>query len=228
MPTQKRLVASRSDVESVLTQARQYGFIGPGPIEPQIDHALRFGEALVGEPSTGRAPCGAGVDPDTAGLVERYADLGAGGGLPSLPLLALELRSTRAVLVDASGKRTAFLVWACVELGLTERVEVWNGRAEVFGRAPERRGAFDAVIARGFGPPASTIECAAPLLRLGGRCVISEPPDARPWPGDALGEIGMELALGPEGFAVFSRVGEVPEGLPRNAKAQRRAPLFTL
>ena len=36
---------------------------------------------------------------------------------------------------------------------------------------------FDAVIARGFGPPDVTLSFAARLVRPGGYVVISEPPD---------------------------------------------------
>ena len=36
---------------------------------------------------------------------------------------------------------------------------------------------YDAVVARSFASPAVTAECAAPLLRLGGRLIVSEPPE---------------------------------------------------
>ena len=60
-------------------------------------------------------------------------------------------------------------------LWLGDRVEVWCGRAERLGRDAHRRGAFDAVVSRGFGAPAITAECAAPFLRVGGQLVVSEP-----------------------------------------------------
>lgn len=196
---------------AVLERSRELGFLGPGPIEPQIDHARLFWSAL------GDGWSGAG-----AGLV---ADLGAGGGLPSLPLL-VEHEGLTMVLVDAIQKRASFLVWATIELGVAERAEVWCGRAETFGHDDGRRGRFDAVVARGFGPPATTLECAAPLLRAGGRVVVSEPPGYRDYPADALSRCGLALVLQAHGCAVFERVGEVDPALPRPERSQRRAPLF--
>ncbi|MFV0256835.1 MAG: RsmG family class I SAM-dependent methyltransferase [Acidimicrobiales bacterium] len=195
---------------SVLDRARSLGFLGPGPIRAHVDHAQRYHDPVVA----------AGVD----GAV-RMADLGAGGGVPSLPLLVAE-PGIEATLVDASARRCSFLVWAAVELGLGDRVEVWRGRAETFGHEAARRGGFDAVVARGFGPPAGTVECGAPLLRLGGRLVISEPPGGRDWP--SLAEVGLTVDRSPEGVVVLVRDGEVPGELPRSTARQRRRPLFTL
>lgn len=210
--TPKRLVAEQATLEEVVEESRRLGFLGPGDIHPQIEHARRFGAALHE---------GWGVERPLV------ADLGAGGGLPSLPI-AMEYEATGFVLVDALGKRTSFLVWATVALALTSRVEVWRGRAEVFGRDGDRRGGFDGVVARGFGPPADTVECAAPLLRPGGRCVISEPPGPRSWPADGLAEVGLRQVAGPEGFAVFERDERVIDAYPRPVRERKRAPLFEL
>src|SRR3546814_9312392 len=85
-------------------------------------------------------------------------------------------------------KRCAFLREAVEALGADERVEVVEGRAEEIGRGEMRR-VVDAVIARSFGPPAATAECAAPLLRAGGLLVVSEPPEALDrWPEDGRSE----------------------------------------
>lgn len=155
------------------------------------------------------------------------ADLGAGGGVPSLPL-ALSIPELRFVLVDASQRRTSFLVWAAVELGVAERVEVCWARAEELGHDLNRRFRFDAVVARGFGPPGTTLECAAPLLREGGRCIVSEPPGGRRWPMGPLLDLGLEAVRIGHGVAVFERSGEVASRFPRRAKEQKRSPLFTL
>lgn len=195
----------------VLERSRALGFLGPGDIGPQIDHALLFWEALA-----------AGW-PDAGGAV--VADLGAGGGLPSLPLLVSH-PGLRMVLVDAIQKRASFLVWAAVELGLAERAEVWCGRAEAFGHDDARRGRFDAVVARGFGPPSATLECGAPLLRPGGRLVVSEPPGYRSYPADGLARCGLALVAQRDGCAVFERRGAVDPTLPRPARLQQREPLL--
>lgn len=212
LTTLKRLVVNERKLEEVLVESRRLGFLGPGDIAPQVDHSRRFGSALM-EGWSVEAP--------------RVADLGAGGGVPSLPI-AVEREPMQLVLVDASAKRTSFLVWASVELGVADRVEVWTGRAEEFAHLADRRGAFDGVVARGFGPPAATVECAAPLLRLGGRCVISEPPGHRHWPADGLARAGLSQLEGPEGFAIFERTGTGEPGLPRAARDLKRRPLFSM
>ncbi|MEM9890549.1 MAG: RsmG family class I SAM-dependent methyltransferase [Actinomycetota bacterium] len=153
-------------------------------------------------------------------------DLGAGGGVPALPLLVDDPR-LELVLVDASQKRMSFCAWAIAELGLGDRAEVWTGRAESFAHDPTRRGAYDIVVARGFGPPAITVECAAALLRTDGWCVISEPPERRPWP-DEVPELGLVRRDGLDGVAVYVRVGAVEERFPRPSNLQKRAPLFAL
>lgn len=196
---------------AVLERARALGFLGPGAVEPQIEHARLFWEALrAGWPEAGAAV---------------VADLGAGGGLPSLPLLAAH-RRLRMVLVDAIQKRASFLVWATLEIGVADRAEVWCGRAEIFGHDGARRQRFDAVVARGFGPPSWTLECGAPLLRPGGRLVVSEPPGYRRYPAEGLQRCGLALVAQREGCAVFERRGEAEPSLPRRARDQQRDPLL--
>jgi len=168
--------------------------------------------------------------------------MGAGGGLPSLPILVAR-PEWHAVLLDASQKRCSFLVWAAGQLGLSDRVDVWCGRAEEIGHEERARFQFDAVVARGFGPPAATVECGAPLLVPGGLLVISEPPTGRRWPPGPLAEAGMvvsaaapadESSASPEhrpvdgwsGVVVLRRDGDVPNSLPRRNKTQQRSPLF--
>lgn len=59
---------------------------------------------------------------------EHLLDVGAGGGLPGVPL-AIVLPGTRFTLLDSNGKKTRFLSQCVLELGL-KNVEVIHGRAE--------------------------------------------------------------------------------------------------
>ncbi|SHK12798.1 16S rRNA m(7)G-527 methyltransferase [Marinobacter antarcticus] len=59
---------------------------------------------------------------------EHLLDVGAGGGLPGVPL-AIVLPETRFTLLDSNGKKTRFLNQCVLELGL-KNVEVIHGRAE--------------------------------------------------------------------------------------------------
>lgn len=97
-------------------------------------------------------------------------------------------------LLDAARRRTEVVRHAVDVLGWHDRVAVVHGRAEDPGVVPSA-GAIDVVVARLFGPPAATAECAAPLLRRGGRLLVTEPPDAPPeerWPGEGLAVLGLE------------------------------------
>ncbi len=126
---------------------------------------------------------------------ERVLDLGSGGGVPGL-VLAEEEPGLSLVLLDSAARRCRFLRRAIGALGLEDRVEVVEERAETAARHPALREMSDAVVARSFGPPAVTAECAVGFLRLGGSLVVSEPPEtAVRWPPEALADLGLAPAV---------------------------------
>jgi 16S rRNA (guanine527-N7)-methyltransferase len=75
-------------------------------------------------------------------------DLGAGAGLPGIPL-AIAIPGLRATLVDAVAKKVSFMKSGAVKGGVADRVKAIHARAE--GR-PEREGLplADLVISRAF------------------------------------------------------------------------------
>lgn len=160
-------------------------------------------------------------------------DLGAGGGVPGLVLAEL-WATARFVLLDANHRRTDFLEEAVCELGWADRVTVVCQRAEEAGRDPSLRGRFDLVVARGFGPPATTAECAAPFLSVGGHLAVSEPPAAEQsgdrWPAVGCAQFGLEpLALatgGPISVKVLLQVQQCPDRFPRRNGLPAKRPLF--
>jgi 16S rRNA (guanine527-N7)-methyltransferase len=144
-------------------------------VERHIEHGLAL-LGCLGEPRGGR-----------------WIDLGSGGGAPGL-ILASTVPEARLVLLDARARRCRFLREAVSELGLGDRVEVVEERAESAAREPAWREAHDAVVARSFGSPAVTAECAVGFLRSGGRLVVSEPPGggtADRWPAEGLDQLGL-------------------------------------
>jgi 16S rRNA (guanine527-N7)-methyltransferase len=203
----------------VLEEARELGFLGPGPVERHLDHAAGYAAVVEDE---------AGGD---GWSLRRAVDLGSGGGLPGLPL-ALHFGAAEWVLVEVSRRRSAFLVAAVARLGLQQRVTVIAERAEIVGRAPAHRGRFDLVVARSFGPPAVAAECAAPLLRVGGRAVVSEPPGGMPgrWPADGLARVGMAPAPVVQSrgaaYQVLRQEALCPERFPRRVGVPGKRPLF--
>jgi 16S rRNA (guanine527-N7)-methyltransferase len=185
-------------LEEVLEEAARHGLIGSGPVAVAIAHAGRFAVAL--RPA------------------RRVVDLGSGAGLPGLVVAALR-PDMELVLLDARRRRTDFLERAVGRLGWTERVSVVNARAETIGRDARWRGEFDAVVARSFGSPSVTAECGAPLLRVGGQLLVSEPPGPSTdrWPADGLALVALAPDGVPivEGVASFTQVGPCPARFPR-------------
>jgi 16S rRNA G527 N7-methylase RsmG len=162
----------------------------------------------------------------------RVLDLGSGGGVPGL-VLAGEHPTWRVVLLDSAERRCRFLRQVTTDLGFGDRVEVVEERAESAGRHPDRRDAFDVVVARSFGTPAVTAECAVGFLRLGGHLVVSEPPEepeaSSRWPEEALADLGLgpAQACGAEGFR-FARLEKVraDDRWPRRVGIPAKRPRF--
>lgn len=163
---------TRGRLEGLLEEARAKGALGPGPVGPHVDHALAMTEL-------------AGVVP------ARFVDLGSGAGLPGL-VAALVWPDAEALFLEAHGRRAAGLANAAQELGL-HHCTVRQARAEDVAREPAHRERYDLVLARSFGPPATTAECATGFLRPGGCMVVAEPPeeDVHRWPADGLADLGL-------------------------------------
>jgi 16S rRNA (guanine527-N7)-methyltransferase len=210
-----------------LGRARDLGFLGPGPLDLQVAHALGFSGAVEAQDAGGKLP----------GAV---MDLGSGGGLPGL-VLGERWPGATVTLLDASERRTAFLAEAVAALGWSDRVTVVRERAEKAGHETGLRGAFDLVVARSFGPPAVTAECAAAFLRVGGLLVVSEPPGSPTpapgpgpgglsrWPEDGVGMVGLEPAgewRGQFGYQVLRQARLCPEAYPRRVGIPAKRPLY--
>jgi len=136
----------------------------------------------------------------------------------------------RWVLLDGSATRCRFLAEMLDPLGLTPRVEVVESRAEEAGRRADLRGSFDLVVARSFAAPAVTAECAAPLLGVGGRLVVAEPPEpADRWPATGLDRLGMEVGertADLTAYQVLLQVRLCPDRYPRRTGVPTKRPLF--
>ncbi|MDQ6909923.1 MAG: class I SAM-dependent methyltransferase [Actinomycetota bacterium] len=188
--------------------------MGPGPVQAHLDHAGGFAEAI------GEAP---------AGLL---LDLGSGAGLPGLAL-AVAWPATEWLVVDVNRRSADFLREASAELGLVGRVTVVQARAEEFGRDSKFRESVQTVVARSFGPPAATAECAAGFLAVGGRLVVSDPPeqDSRRWLDSGLMTLGQRVVRQVESnsghhFTVIEQIEPANDRFPRRTGVPARRPLF--
>jgi len=199
-------------LDAALARAQRLGFLGPGPLDDQRQHAASL-VALLGTP------------------VAAFVDLGSGGGLPGL-VLALEWPSARGVLLEANGRRGAHLASACAELSIADRVDVVVARAEDAARDDRWRAQFPLVVARAFGPPAVTAECGVGFLAPGGRLAVSEPPGGDPgrWDVEGLAALGLSPPELPTGggasLAVMTLADPPGPRWPRRAGVPAQRPLW--
>ena len=163
----------------------------------------------------------------------RIADLGAGAGVPGLPLAAA-LPEARVALVESVGRKGAFIERAIASMAL-RNAEVVVRRAEEWR---EGLGTRDLVTARAVAPLSVLVEYAAPLLADGGTFVA--------WKGRrdageeadgaaAAAETGLEpaevRAVAPWSGAeqrhlhLYLKVRSTPNRYPRRPGMARKRPI---
>jgi 16S rRNA (guanine527-N7)-methyltransferase len=185
-----------SPLAEVLRESQRLGFLGSRPIEEVIAHARHFVDAVAPLLDSGDA---------------QILDLGAGGGVPGL-VIANDLSWSRVTMLDRRRTRTDFLD------RIVRRLE-WTGRVDVLTQdaarlEPGQAASRDAVVARGFGPPRTTLGIAVTWVKPGGVIVISEPPveAASPhqgtdrWSDVDLVTFGVSRCSSAPQVAVFRRV----------------------
>ncbi len=197
-------------LRSVLEDAQRIGLLGPQSVEVHIAHAEAWADALEPAP---------------------LLDLGSGAGVPGL-VLALCWPDVEVSLLDGQTRRTAWLRTAAVRLGLDSRVRVLEGRAEDLGHEPDLRERFDLVVARGFGPAATTAECGSAFVAVGGQLSVSEPPGgaALRWPEAELRSLGLGMAeqvVQSSGtFVILRKHASLEPEAPRLRNLPLRKPLW--
>lgn len=199
-------------LDGAWSSARAAGVLGGATTESLITHAA------------GYLPAACRVDDEFSGV-----DLGTGAGVPGVILAALRPRS-RWVLVDANARRCEYAQAAARALGVHPRVSVVHARAEELGHDPDHRRAYDLVVARSFGPPATFAECALPLTSPHGRAVVSVTEEtAHAW-REAAHTLRLDTSPmagdGDARYLLIEGPAEIPAAWPRRPAARRRSPLF--
>ena len=139
-----------------------YRLVGSGEREWILEHVVL--DSLL---YTKVVPGGAG----------EIADLGAGAGVPGIPL-SVVLRPARVCLVESQQRRVAFLAAAVRELDL-DNASVFSGRVADPEIPVDLLGRFDAVVGRCAGNAEKVVPIGLSLVKPGGLVIVSGPPRLR-------------------------------------------------
>ena len=166
----------------------------------------------------------------------KVIDVGAGAGFPGIPL-RIVCPSIQLTLLEATGKKAAFLEHVAKQLNLTN-VKVVNLRAEEAGQEPAHREQYDLVLARAVAHMPILVEYLLPLCKVGGRCIAMKGESAAAEVGlaeNALRMLGgrfvqltpIELPHVAEThyLVVFEKVAATPPHYPRRPGIPSKKPL---
>ena len=188
-----------ASLESLLSESQRIGLIGPGDLAAATVQARLFVAALPPGPL-------------------RVVDVGSGGGLPGLVILA-DRPDVRLTLVDRRERSCDVLRRAVRALGAQDRANVVHADLETLGHDPDWRAQFDAATARGVAPPPEVAELVLPLVKPGGRLIVTVAGVGEAWPEQGLERLGASVHERIEGLIVVE-AGVCPETYPR----RRRTP----
>ena len=167
-----------------------------------------------------------------------WLDLGAGAGVPGIPL-AVAVPTAKLTLLDSAAGKCAFLDAAVEAAGLGARAAAVCARSEHHAAAGQPgREAYAVVLARAVAPLPALVELAAPLLAPGGDLLASKTGRAlrEAGPGGAAAAVLCGLAALPVVVlsrsslddavcAVYEKVAATPKRLPRREGRAVRHPL---
>jgi 16S rRNA (guanine527-N7)-methyltransferase len=173
------------------------------------------------------------------GRAERGAsliDVGSGAGFPGLPL-KIVCPNLRVTLLEATGKKTDFLLHMVERLELTD-VTVIHARAEELGHDAQHREVYDWVVARAVAAMPALTEYLLPLCRMGGRCLAQKGEEAAVEVSQAQaaiqllgGRLNRLIPVELPGLAetrylvVLDKVACTPEKYPRRPGVPTKHPL---
>lgn len=165
-------------------------------------------------------------------------DVGAGGGLPGIPL-SIASPNLQVTLLEATEKKARFLEHVRTQLNL-ENLKVLHARAEDIGMRPEYRETFELATARALASLPVVLEYCAPLVRMGGTILAMKgrlPAQELLQAEAASSELGValhavqtvryreQLPQKERRLVVFNKVRRTPERFPRRVGLPKKRPL---
>lgn len=164
-------------------------------------------------------------------------DIGIGGGFPGMPII-IEYQNLKLCAVDSVGKKLEFLKLLSNELGLSNRVEIVNSRAEDLIKQQGRREAFDIAVTRAVARLNVICEYCLPFVKIGGYFIAYKAKTAQEELKEAdfaVKELGGEAIkvvpytiTGEEerNLVVIKKVKATPAKYPRKTGIPSKTPLF--
>jgi 16S rRNA (guanine527-N7)-methyltransferase len=166
----------------------------------------------------------------------KLIDVGAGAGLPGLPIKIVR-PEIALTLLEATRKKCDFLKVVIADLQLAD-AQVINVRAEEAGRMEEHREQYDIALARGVAEMPTLLEYLLPLVKVGGFAVAQKSREVLPdvqhaelaltTLGGRLGDI-VTVSV-PElnearYLVVVEKIDHTPEKYPRRVGVPSKKPL---
>jgi len=156
-------------------------------------------------------------------------DVGAGGGLPGIPLAIV--RGIPVTSLDATAKKIAFISDVMKQLDIEG--EAIAARAENLGRDMRFRERFTYATARALASAVGVVELTLPFVAIGGRALLQRGTmlDAERSAVERAslalgGEVSSELPLeGERRILVVTKRSPTPERFPRRVGVAQQRPL---
>ncbi|MFA5975719.1 MAG: 16S rRNA (guanine(527)-N(7))-methyltransferase RsmG [Elusimicrobiota bacterium] len=172
------------------------------------------------------------LPPEWRGEHWKVADAGTGNGVPGLPI-AIVIPKWDMHLIDSDNKKVGFLEQFSNSYSI-KSISYISERLEVFCHTGSRE-TFNLVFARALSKLRSAIELTAPLVKVGGRLIVSH---GTSWPEElevakkAMRALGVEfertIQYGTDKnlvILVFSKKDSTPSQYPRRTGVPSKKPL---
>lgn len=169
------------------------------------------------------------------GLNAKVAEIGSGGGFPSLPLKLIR-DDLSLLLIESTGKKCTYLKEAVDKLGLN-CVQVLNARAEDAAREVIHREKYDISVARAVARLNTLVEYCMPFVKIGGKFIAykgdcdEEIKEAQRAIKVLGGEIeNVDKYLLPNGdrrtLVIVRKISSTPKTYPRGQGKERKCPII--